>query len=190
MLNMSLELVQLRLAAALTHQLPTVALTVWSSDGPSFVVSRDRRHHPDLSACALREMVRGAMTGTGSRSVPEWLHDVADLTVDGLGVRHVGDGVVAVEHGELSGRWWPTLLDAEQLATVFRDLLAGTAEGMPGPAEVAAHVDRELAVTVVRLRLPSGSAAHDRCCDDAARALSRACVISELVEGAGSGSRT
>jgi hypothetical protein len=186
MLNMSLELVQLRLAAALTHQLSTVALTVWSSDGPSFVVSRDRRHHPDLSACALRDMVRGAMTGTGSRSVPEWLHDVADLTVDGLGVRHVGDGVVAVEHGELSGRWWPTLLDADQLATV----LGGTGEGMPGSAEVAAHVDRELAVTVVRLRLPSGSAAHDRRCDEAARALSRACVISELLEGAGSGSRT
>ena len=190
------DLVRLRLAAALTHQLRAVALTVWPAAGPSVVVARDSCHHPDLSACTLRNLVRAALQGETTPVGLRWMFEVADLTVDGVGVRHLGDGVVSVEHGEAQGRWWPTLLDADRLTTVLGDAAAGVLEdgladpGIVAAAEVAAHVDPELGVTVVQLRLPPGPVVHDRCCDEVARALSRACVISELLEGAGSGTRT
>lgn len=180
----STDHIRLRLAAALAHQVRHVAVTLWPADGPTVVVARLQRHHPDLSACTFRGMVRSG-----------WSMPLDDLTVDGIGVRHVGDGVVAVDHGDAQGRWWPTLLDASQLTTVLADAAAGALEAelvapaVVATAEVAAHVDTELGVTLVQLRTQPGSVSHDRRCDGLARALARACVISELCEGVGSGSR-
>ena len=85
MLNMTsdrpTDLVRLRLAAALTHQLRAVALTVWPAPGPSVVVARDRCHHPDLSACTLRDLVRAALQGETTPVGLRWMFEVADLTV-------------------------------------------------------------------------------------------------------------
>jgi hypothetical protein len=190
------DLTRLRLAAALVHQLPAASLTIWPVDGPSVVVSRSTREHPDLSACTLRAMVRTASDGVATPAALRWLFDIADLSVDGVGVRHVGDGVVAVDHSEHLGRWWPTTLDAEALTPVVAAAAAGALESrivgseVVAASEVAAHVDRELGVTVVQLRTPPGPIDHDRRCDELARALSQACVISELLLGAGVGSRS
>lgn len=192
----STDLTRLRLAAALVHQLPEVSLTVWPADGPEVVVARQQRHHPDLSACALRNLVRAVQADEPSPVGLGWLFGVKDLTVDGIGVRHVGEGVVAVDHGERAGRWWPTLLDPEALTLAAADAAAAALEdqvALPevvAAGEIAAHVDRELGVSVVQLRLPAGTVAHDRAGDELARRLARACVISELLESAGSGSRT
>lgn len=190
------DLVRLRLAAALAHRVPEVALTLWCPDGPSVVVSRLDRHHPDLSACDFRAAVRSSMS-TGRPPIDtSWLGSGPDLSVDGIGVRHVGDGVVAVDHGDGRGRWWPTLLDPGVLTVVLGDAAAAALESeVVDPAvlaacEVAAHPDRELGVTVVQLRTPPGPVCHDRRCDALARVLSRTCVVAELLEGAGSGSRT
>lgn len=189
------DLVRLRLAAALTHLVPPLALTIWPVRGPSVVVSRLGRQHPDLSACTLRTMVAAAMAGEPPPVGLPWLLEVEDLSVDGIGVRHVGDGVVALEHGTSQGRWWPTLLDAEALTSVVADAAVGVLEEELVPAEVvastevAAHVDTELGVTVVQLRTPPGSVVHERRCDSLARALARSCVVAELLTGAGSGSR-
>lgn len=189
------DLTRLRLAAALTHQVPDLALTIWAHDGPSVVVSRQARHHPDLSACALRAMVRSTMV-TGRPPIGlGWAFSVGDLSVDGIGVRHVGDGVVAVDHGDHQGRWWPTLLGTDSITTVVADGAAGALEEglvdaeLVAASELAAHVDTELGVTVVQLRSPSGPVPHDRRCDALARALARSCVVAELVEGVGSRSR-
>ena len=190
------DLVRLRLAAALAHQVPPLALTVWPAHGPSVVVARLVRHHPDLSACSFRSMVAASMAGEPAHVGLPWLPEVDDLSIDGIGVRHVGDGVVAVEHGEGQGRWWPTLLDAQTLTSVVAEAAVGVLEDelvepdVVARAEVAAHVDRELGVTVVQLRTPSGAVVHERRCDSLARALSRSCVVAELLAGAGSGSRT
>ena len=182
------ELASLRLAAALTHQLPPVALTVWVEWGPAVVVSRDPRHHPDLSACELRALVVSTMRGL--RPAPELdrvLHAV-DLTVEGIGVRHVGDGVVACEHGVAPGRWWPTMLGPDVVTTVLGEAAVSLLEDGAMPpslvarAEAAAHVDVDLGVTVVQLRSPTGTVAEDRATDDLARALSRACVVAELLQ--------
>lgn len=192
----STDLTRLRLAAALTHQLPSVALTIWPVAGPSVVVARSASHRPDLTACALRSMVRTATEEASTPAALQWLFDVTDLTVEGVGVRHVGDGVVAVDHGEHVGRWWPTLLGPDVLTTAVADAAAVALEDelvspeVVAECDVAAHVDGELGVTVVQLRAPAGSIDHDRRCDALARALGRACVISELLVGAGSGSRT
>ncbi len=201
------DLVRLRLAAALTHLVPPLALTIWPLRGPSVVVSRLGRQHPDLSACTFRTMVAAAMAGEPPPVGLPWLLEVEDLSVDGIGVRHVGDGVVALEHGTEQGvghgaghgtgqgRWWPTLLDAEALTSVVADAAVGVLEAELVPTEVvastevAAHVDTELGVTVVQLRTPPGSVVHERRCDSLARALARSCVVAELLTGAGSGSR-
>lgn len=181
------DLTRLRLAAALTHQLAPVALTLWVDGGSPVVAARDDRAHPDLSACALRAAVL---------EQHPWLLGVGDLTVDGVGVRHVGDGVVAVEQGDAQGRWWPTVLAEGAIAATVADAAAGALEDglvdadLVGAAEVAAHVDRALGVTVVQLRTPPGTVVHDRRCDLLARALARACVVTELLEAAGSRSRT
>lgn len=198
------DLVRLRLAAALTHLVPPLTLTIWPVRGPSVVVSRLGRQHPDLSACTFRSMVAAAMAGEPPPVGLPWLLEVEDLSVDGIGVRHVGDGVVALEHGTDQvaghgtgqGRWWPTLLDADALTSVVADAAVGVLEEELVPAEVvartevAAHVDTELGVTVVQLRTPPGSVVHERRCDSLARALARSCVVAELLTGAGSGSRT
>lgn len=60
-------------------------------------------------------------------------------------------------------------------AGVLEDGLADP--GIVAAAEVAAHVDPELGVTVVQLRLPPGPVVHDRCCDEVARAFSRLCDL-------------
>jgi hypothetical protein len=177
------DLTRLRLAAALTHQLPAIALTIWPGDGPSVVVARDCRHQPDLSACALRRLVRAAMVGEEVPLALRWLLDAEGLTVDGVGVRHVGDGVVAVGEGERPGRWWPTLLDTDALVAAL-----SPADDLVEGAEVAAHVDAVLGVTLVELRTPPGSVGQERRADRLARSLARTCVISELLEATSSSS--
>jgi hypothetical protein len=190
------DLVRLRLAAALAHLVPPVTLTIWPLQGPSVVVSRLGRQQPDLSACTFRSMVAAVSAGERPPLGLPWLFEVDDLSVDGIGVRHVGDGVVAVEQCESQGRWWPTLLDAEALTSVVADAAVGVLEDelvepdVVARTEVAAHVDVELGVTVVQLRTPPGPVVHERRCDSLARALSRSCVVAELLTGAGSGSRT
>jgi hypothetical protein len=177
----------LRLAAALTHQLPPVALTVWAATGPALVVSRDARQHPDLSACELRSLVAAAVRGLRPPPELSWVLEAVDLTVEGIGVRHVGDGVVAAEHDAASGRWWPTLLGPDAVVTVLGEAAMSLLEddtlapSLIARAEASAHVDTELGVTVVQLRAPTGSVAEDRATDELARALSRACVVGELL---------
>ena len=185
---------RLRLAAALTHQLPAVALTLWASDGTSIVVSRDAANHPDLSACELRAVL--AATRRGLRPPPvlrQVLECSTDLSVEGIGVRHVGDGVVAAERGVPerhrggAGRWWPTLLGPDEVAAVVAEAAVAVLESDVVPArlvaaaEVSAHVDQELGVTVVELRSPGDDVADERRSDELARALGRACVVAELL---------
>lgn len=179
------DLTRLRLAAALTHHLPAVALTIWPSNGPSVVVARECRHHPDLSACALRRLVHAANAGQDVPLALRWVLDAADLTVDGVGVRHVGDGVVAVKHGDRLGRWWPTLLDPEALVTAC----SGGSDLVDG-VRLAAYLDMVLGVTLVELQLPPGTVEQERRGDRLARELARSCVISELLEATSSSSNS
>jgi hypothetical protein len=192
--NTTPDLCRLRLAAALTHQLPAVALTLWAADGAAVVVSRDATVHPDLSACEFRALV--AATRRGLRPSPplaRLLEGTTDLSVEGIGVRHVGDGVVAADHGARdgdrhgAGRWWPTLLGPEDVPAVLADAAVALLERdvvparMVAAAEVSAHVDPELGVTVVELRSPTDNVADERRTDEMARALGRACVVAELL---------
>jgi hypothetical protein len=192
--NATLDLVRLRLAAALTHQLPALALTLWASDGAAIVVSRDAANHPDLSACELRAVV--AATRRGLRPPPvlrQALECATDLSVEGIGVRHVGDGVVAAERGVpeggrgAAGRWWPTLLGPDEVTAVLAEAAVAVLESdlvparLVATAEVSAHVDPELGVTVVELRSQSDNVADERRSDELARALARACVVAELL---------
>ncbi len=196
---------RLRLAAASAHQVPYASMTLWPVDGPSVVVSRLPEHQPDLSPCTLRALVVAVLAGDPVPVGLRWMFDLADITVGGTSVRHIGDGVVHVQpDGELAagrergagaeavGRWWPTLIDPHSIATVMADAAADALElGLVGSevvaaADVSAHADPALDVTVVHLRTPPGG--DERACDSLARSMARSCVIAELLLSAGSGS--
>ncbi len=178
---------QLRLAAALTHHLPQVALTVWPRRGPAMVVSRDARNHPDLGACEFRRLVIGAAQGEPLAPGLSWLLDVEDFTVEGIGVRHVGDGVVAIDGSPERRWWWPSLLRPEQLPTVLGDAAIDQLESGAAPASlvsassVAAHADVELGAAVIALEATGSSSVEERRGDGLARSLSRACMVAELL---------
>jgi hypothetical protein len=90
-----------------------------------------------------------------------------------------------------AGRWWPTLLGPEEVAAVVADATVAVLESDVVPArvvavaEVSAHVDADLGVTVVELRSPTDNVADERRSDELARALSRACVVAELLASIG-----
>ncbi len=192
------QLDRLRLAAAAAHQIPNVSMTLWPVDGPSVVVSRLPEHQPDLSPCTLRALVMAVLAGDPAPVGLRWMFDLADITVGGSIVRHLGDGVVHLDGGdsECTGRWWPTFIDSHSIAAVLADSAAEALEdGMVGTdtvgtAGVSAHVDTALEVTVVQLRTRPGDPEHERRCDTFARSMARSCVIAELLHSAGSGSTT
>lgn len=187
---------RLRLAAALTHRVGPVALTLWPRTGPQVVISADVANHPDLSACEFRNLVLDAHNGVGCApggAAPagalSWLFDLEDLTVEGVGVRPVGDGVIGVERDEARW-WWATTLDAHRLPLVLGDAAADLVERGEAPPEVIAaadvevSVDIELGVSVASVGLPANTARGVRLGDEVARGLSRACLVEELLDAA------
>lgn len=165
---------RLRLAAALAHQVDQVAVTLWRGGGPAVVVARCRSHLPDLSPCDFRSLV---LSGTGG------LLPADEVTVEGQGVLHVGDGVVSLG----GGRWcWATLLDGDAVVTTLGAAAADLVDRYRAPveqAEVRATVDADLGATVVGVTLPPD--VDRRHAEGFLRALARACTVDELLQPGG-----
>lgn len=177
----------LRLVAALTHTLPSVAAVLRIDHGPDVVVGADRRCLPDLSPCQLRRLVGDQPEPTGWAGGPEltWLSSVVAVEVGGPDVTHVVEDVVSVGGRDEPVVAFGTLLDPLATRAVLRDvghdLLAG---GEVDPdllrtLRASTFHDEVLGTTTVVVAEPPGGGTG---CRTVVRAASRACRVAELVE--------
>lgn len=95
----TLRIERLRLAAALAHAIPQVALELHLEHGTSLVVSHDRSLSPDLSPCEFRTLVSRVSEHRDSILESGWVSEVDTITVGGHNVT-VDGGSVAVVHPE------------------------------------------------------------------------------------------
>ncbi|MBI5087429.1 MAG: hypothetical protein HZB15_00765 [Actinobacteria bacterium] len=162
---------RLRIAAALAHCVPGVALELRCGNGDLLTVAY-RRLDAQLDPCQLRR----ALVAPVAPGVPR----LADAIVSAelrSGVDDLGAGVLRRVAGETEQRWFATTLGADAAAAVFDRCDLGLADGA-----MSARVlpDADLGVSVVCLTATHPSAA--RRLDEVAAWSVGACLVAELGE--------
>lgn len=167
----SSSLDRLRLAAALAHRLPNVTLELRCANGSVVTVGSEPEH--DLDPCHFRRVVV-ASSFPGAADLAPYL-GVIRL----LGAADLGGGLHGTVTDDRADCWLATLLRPERVRELLDEASAGLAEDR---FEGGMTIDRELAVTVIRL---SGV---DRDFTELLQRLARpalyACVVEEVIEAA------
>ena len=173
----------LRLTAALTHTLPTVAAVVRVDHGPDLVVGADRRCLPDLSPCQLRRLVAAHVAGTAAPL--SWLSSVTAVELGGPDVLAVVEDVVSLGGRDAPAHAFATLLGPLDTRAVLRDVgrdlhAAGTvAPDLLGRLRANTFHDDLLGVTSVVVARPDDDGGDAT--GAVVLAAARACRVAELL---------
>lgn len=170
---------QLRSAACLTHLVPGAALTVWTSSGGHFVVSR---HRTDalVDPCQFR-----AAVAEPARPGHPRLAEIVTAFEVTAGLFELGGGLYQPTHpGADVTRWFTTSLPPEVVISVAADCPVPLG---PDDVEVVVRPDELLGVHAVHMSV------HDRgllpLLDEAAFRLLAACTAEELMTSVMAGAR-
>lgn len=176
----------LRLAAALVHTLPSVALVLSPDHGPEVVVGSDRRCLPDLSPCDLRRLVGAEQRGEGPELT--WLSSLERLELGGPDVAAVVEDVIRVGGRDEPVLAFATLLGPLSTRAVLRDVgaeLLGAAAVEPAllrSLRASTFHDEVLDVTTVVVAEPAGAPTPGPgTALDVVLASTRACRVEELL---------
>lgn len=173
----------LRLAAALVHTLPSVALVLRPDHGPEVVVGSDRRCLPDLSPCDLRRLVDADRRGEGHDLT--WLSCLQGLELGGPDVSAVVEDVIRVGGRDEPVLAFATLLGPLATRAVLRDvgaemLAAGRVDrALLGQLRASTFHDELLDVTTVIVAESAGPGPASAL--DVVLASTRACRVAELL---------
>lgn len=130
---------RLRLAAALAHTVPEVALELTVGRGPHLVVSHDTGLAPDVSPCDLRRLVTELAADERLAHGFTWIRDLSRIDVGGTGVR-CADGVVTVIRPASLTTAFATRLDDRGVVAAAREIGAELVEDDPCAVVVLRHV--------------------------------------------------
>lgn len=130
---------RLRLAAALAHTVPEVALELTVGRGPHLVVSHDAALAPDVNPCELRRLVIELGADERLARGLTWIRDLSRIDVGGTGV-HCADGVVAVARAGAITTAFATRLDDRGVIAAAREVGAEFVDDDPCAVVVLRHV--------------------------------------------------
>ncbi|MFN8051440.1 MAG: hypothetical protein U0Q22_08395 [Acidimicrobiales bacterium] len=182
-----LQLQRLRLAAALVHATPHLALELSLPRGARLLVSHDASVAPDVDACEFRELV-GRLAEQGPLLAGfGWIRDIAHIDVVGVGATIDADVVTTIGPQRGASTFVTTLspIDVQASARgLAQDLIAVDPSAVVALRDVRVeiHHDDRLDVSVVTLPATNPDDVDDTAF--IAAAIARRCRIDEFVHTA------
>jgi hypothetical protein len=172
---MAIDLVQLRVAAALAHSLPTAALELqFGGRHQTMYVGREAATVPWESPCTFRQQLLARLRE--HPCAPEWLDWVTEAIVGGNAVVHLGADLFRSTMDGWEVDCFVTLLHYDLVVDVLTEISRHPVGHVDRTAVLLP--DRELAVTVVMLSRPEGLS--DELLLSSARDAQAGCLVAEV----------
>lgn len=172
---MAVDLVELRVAAALVHALPTAAAELRLGGRCQTIhVGRSTTAVPALSPCKLRQQLLARLRE--HPCAPAWMDRVTQVMISGNDIENVGADLFRTTVHERKVDCFATLLHPDLVV----DVLTEVSSRRVGDGDRTAVLlpDRGLAVTVVMLDRPQ-TLSNDRSLSSA-RDAQAACLVAEV----------